>query len=162
MDADSKAKVLTEEGSRDYRVPPVMRAFHLLRFIGSGQDCSNVQQAAQALGINRTTLIRLLQTLLAERAIARTTDGRGYRLGPGLVSLAAQALEQQDLVEVARPVLLRLSGSSASRPTSAFAMATARSIWQDRRRNAAWSAISGSAVGCRCRPPVSGGCCWPG
>ncbi|NVK43704.1 MAG: IclR family transcriptional regulator [Oceanospirillaceae bacterium] len=93
----------------DYRVPPVMRAFQLLRYIGDGHDCSNVQQVSRALGISRTTLIRLLQTLKDEGAIERLADGQGYRLGISLVSLASRALQERDLVAVALPVLRALS-----------------------------------------------------
>ena len=66
--------------STTYAVPPVERALKLLRHIGAGDPVINVSRIAAALGINRTTLIRLLHTLEAERFIERRPDGVGWRL----------------------------------------------------------------------------------
>ena len=87
-----------------YAVPPVERAFKLLRHIAAGNPVVNISQTARALAINRTTVIRLLATLEAERMIEQRRDG-GYKLGFGLAGLAAQALFAADIVEIAEPVL---------------------------------------------------------
>jgi DNA-binding IclR family transcriptional regulator len=49
-----------------YVSPPVQRAARLLRAIAAGDAVDNMTRTAQALGINRTTLLRLLRTLEAE------------------------------------------------------------------------------------------------
>ncbi|WP_281843409.1 IclR family transcriptional regulator [Sinisalibacter aestuarii] len=99
----------TPEKSRpEYSVPPVERAFRLLRHIAAGNRCRNMNQTAKDIGINRTTLIRLLATLEAERMIDAVPDGGGYRLGTGLITLASQALNERGLVPTARPVLRKL------------------------------------------------------
>jgi DNA-binding IclR family transcriptional regulator len=92
----------------EYSVPPVERAFRLLRHIAAGNRCRNMNQTAKDIGINRTTLIRLLATLEAERMIDAVPDGGGYRLGTGLITLASQALNERGLVPTARPVLRKL------------------------------------------------------
>ncbi len=91
-----------------YAVPPVERAIRLLRYIGDGQSCRNLSTAARDLQINRTTLIRLIHTLLDQRMIEELGEGAGYRLGVGLVSLGAQAIEGRDLVRTCQPVLQAL------------------------------------------------------
>ncbi|PZP44380.1 MAG: IclR family transcriptional regulator [Azospirillum brasilense] len=91
-----------------YAVPPVERALKLLRHIGAGDPVINVSRSASALGINRTTLIRLLHTLEAERFIERRPDGVGWRLGLGAFTVAAEALAQQDIVRVSTEVLQAL------------------------------------------------------
>lgn len=96
-------------GTPAYSVPPVERALHLLRYIGDGNKCRNLSTASKELGINRTTLIRLIYTLDANRMIEEIDDGAGYRLGPGLISLAAQALHGRDIVQVCRPLLVDLA-----------------------------------------------------
>lgn len=78
--------------STAYSVPPVERALNLLRYIGNGKKCRNLSTASKELGINRTTLIRLIHTLADNRMIEEIEEGAGYRLGPGLISLAAQAI----------------------------------------------------------------------
>lgn len=90
-------------------VPPVERAIRVLRYIAAGETCSNITNAAKEIGINRTTLIRLLHTLSEERMIERRDDGRGYVLGFGLIGLAAQAISERDLLRVARPRLAKLA-----------------------------------------------------
>ena len=92
-----------------YAVPPVERAFKLLRHIASGDPVLNIALTARALSINRTTLIRLLATLEAEHMIEQRRDGGGYKLGLGLVGLAGQALFAADIVEIADPVLAALT-----------------------------------------------------
>lgn len=95
--------------SRDLLVPPVHRAFTLLRYIGDGNRCQNLSVAAKATGLNRTTLLRLLNSLTLERMIERLPHDGGYRLGVGLIALAAEALFSRDVIELARPVLQALA-----------------------------------------------------
>ncbi len=90
-----------------YISPPVQRAARLLRHIAEGDAVRNMAQTARQIGINRTTLLRLLHTLEAERFIEPRPDG-GWRIGTGLIGMAAQAFFAEDLVQVAVPVLDRL------------------------------------------------------
>ena len=94
--------------SEEYLSPPVQRAARLLRHIAEGDGVRNMTQTAKQIGINRTTLLRLLHTLEAERFIEPRPDG-GWRIGSGLIGMAAQAFYSEDLVQVAVPVLTRLA-----------------------------------------------------
>ncbi len=94
-----------------FGVPPVERAIALLRYISAGNDCSNPSRAAKETGINRTTLLRLLETLHRERMIQSLPDGGGYTLGNGLINLAARALYSRDIVQIAQPELRELAGT---------------------------------------------------
>jgi DNA-binding IclR family transcriptional regulator len=91
-----------------YGVPPVARAFALLRYIAAGNRCRNTSKAAKATGINRTTLIRLLATLEEEGMIEALPDEGGYRLGTGLITLASEALHGRGIAQVAQPFLAEL------------------------------------------------------
>jgi DNA-binding IclR family transcriptional regulator len=98
------------EGDDTYLSPPVQRAARLLRHIAEGDPVVNMAKSARELGINRTTLLRLLHTLEAERLIERRgEDTPGWRIGFGLIGMAAQAFFSEDLVQVAVPVLTRLA-----------------------------------------------------
>jgi DNA-binding IclR family transcriptional regulator len=99
---------LNEDAEPGYTVPPVTRAFALLRHIAKGNRCRNASRTAKALSINRTTLIRLLATLEAEGVIETIEDEGGYRLGTGLIALAAEALNERSILQVARPHLRKL------------------------------------------------------
>ena len=69
------------EGDDLYASPPVQRAARLLRYIAEGDAVTNMSETARALGINRTTLVRLLHTLSAERFIEPRPGGNGWRIG---------------------------------------------------------------------------------
>ncbi len=99
------------DANEAYVVPPVQRAFHLLRYIAEGNRCQNISVAAKETGLNRTTLIRLLNTLVLERMIEKRADGSGYFLSFGLMGLAAEAMFSRDVVQNARPVLERLAAT---------------------------------------------------
>ncbi|GAB5446332.1 IclR family transcriptional regulator [Gymnodinialimonas sp.] len=88
-----------------YSVPPVVRALKLLHYIGAGERARNLSIVSRDLGINRTTLIRLIHTLVDHRMIEELPDGGGYRLGAGLVSLGAQAIQGRDIVQLCQPIL---------------------------------------------------------
>lgn len=92
-----------------YSVPPVVRAIKVLRHIAAGRSVANQSQAAREIGINRTTLLRLLHTLEAEGMIEHVAGSDDYMLGAGLIELAAQKLSSLDVAQVAKPVLSQMS-----------------------------------------------------
>jgi DNA-binding IclR family transcriptional regulator len=96
-------------GDDPYASPPVQRAARLLRHIAEGDRVTNMSRTARELGINRTTLLRLLHTLQSERFIEPRPEGQGWRIGVGLIGLAAQAFFSEDLVQISVPVLTRLA-----------------------------------------------------
>jgi DNA-binding IclR family transcriptional regulator len=93
----------------NYISPPVQRAARLLRRIADGDGVTNMSRTAAAIGINRTTLLRLLHTLEAEGLIERAGDEAGWRIGLGLVAIAARSFFSGDLIQTATPVLARLA-----------------------------------------------------
>ena len=94
---------------RQYLVSPVQRAFRLLRHISEGDTVSVLSRTAKEIGINRTTLMRLLATLEREAIIERRREGIGYALGPGVRRLCAGALFGSDIVKIADPILIALT-----------------------------------------------------
>jgi DNA-binding IclR family transcriptional regulator len=100
-----------ERGDDIYVSPPVQRAARLLRHIAEGDRVINMSRTARELGINRTTLLRLLHTLESERFIEPRPEGQGWRIGVGLIGLTAQAFFSEDLVQTSVPVLTRLAES---------------------------------------------------
>jgi len=94
-----------------YASPPVQRVARLLRHIAEGDAVTNMSRTARELGINRTTLLRLLHALESERFIEPRSEGDGWRIGVGLITLTAQAFFSQDLIQTAVPVLSRLAAT---------------------------------------------------
>lgn len=99
---------MSEAAEDAYLSPPVQRATRLLRRIAEGDAVTNMSRTARELDISRTTLLRLLHTLEAERFIEPLgQEGSGWRIGAALIGLAARASE--DVAEAALPVLARLA-----------------------------------------------------
>jgi DNA-binding IclR family transcriptional regulator len=93
-----------------YLSPPVQRAAKLLRRIAEGDRVTNMSRTSRELDISRTTLLRLLHTLEAERFI-EPAPGGGWRIGGALVGLASRAFGAGDITEIAAPILAELAES---------------------------------------------------
>lgn len=84
----------------------VTRALELLVALQDG--ARTLDECAERLGVHKSTVLRLLQTLEAQRFVTHDAQHR-YRLGSRLFDLAGAALAQRDVREVARPHLERLN-----------------------------------------------------
>ncbi|MEU4190918.1 IclR family transcriptional regulator [Kribbella sp. NPDC026611] len=82
------------------------RALQILTSLGEGER--SLDQLAAELGVHKTTVLRLLRTMEAERFVRRDSAHR-YRLGSRLFALADLAREQYVVREVAAPHLRQLN-----------------------------------------------------
>jgi DNA-binding IclR family transcriptional regulator len=69
---------------------------------------TRLRAIAEETGVNRSTTHRLLQLLLATRYLRQLDDG-AYALGPALIELGYQALQENPVTGVAAPVLRALA-----------------------------------------------------
>jgi DNA-binding IclR family transcriptional regulator len=76
------------------------------------QGAHTFTRVVDATGLPRTTAHRLLGALEDEGFLARYGEGLGYRLGPRLLRLAAGAMRELPLRDLARPALERLVRST--------------------------------------------------
>ncbi|MCY4632159.1 MAG: helix-turn-helix domain-containing protein [bacterium] len=76
----------------------VRRALRVLGFLG--ERPRKVDEVAGFMGLHRTTALRTLQVLEAERFVTRD-EGHAFRLASGLYYLANRALENTDLERLA-------------------------------------------------------------
>ncbi len=67
-------------------------------------------ELADHLGIPKSSLTQLLQTLVARGYLAFAPGTRNYQLGPSLMALARQQSATRDLVALAKPILEDLTG----------------------------------------------------
>jgi DNA-binding IclR family transcriptional regulator len=85
-------------------VQSVERAFVILRCLAGGP--AGVSAIAERVGLPKSTVSRLLSTLQALGAVEQS--GNDYRIGHGMIDLAAAALPGRNLISVARPHLAEL------------------------------------------------------
>lgn len=84
---------------------PVERAFRLLRYIAEGGSTANLSDVARQIGVNRVTVMRLIESLKAAELIQERPAGGSHRLGLPFLTLAASALGASDLTARARQIL---------------------------------------------------------
>lgn len=98
------------QSNGDSGAPAVERAVQLLLTLSAAPAGLGPQALAEATGMPRATLYRIVRVLLAH-GLLQSAPGREalYRLGPTLAQLGAQAGSPRDLVALAQPVMQRLA-----------------------------------------------------
>ncbi|MCA1371158.1 IclR family transcriptional regulator [Bradyrhizobium sp. BRP14] len=98
---------MTVEAETRYKVDAVDRAISLLQTVAGEADLG-VSEIARRTGDSKARAFRLLQTLVRRGLLARSADGKGYRLGLAALMLGHAAGEQMDLIRIASPILEEL------------------------------------------------------
>ena len=105
--SDRKGKDLADrQGSS---VQAVERAIAILKSFSLERPERGVAELSRELGLHKSTVSRLIQTLERGGLLVRNPETKRYRLGIELIGLASQVLGYMDLQEVARPFLRRLA-----------------------------------------------------
>jgi IclR family transcriptional regulator, KDG regulon repressor len=95
---------MQEQTESRYKVDAVDRAITLLQTVAAEADLG-VSEIARRSGDTKARAFRLLQTLVRKGLVARSADGKGYRLGVTALVLGHAANEQIDLVRIAHPIM---------------------------------------------------------
>lgn len=93
--------------SSKYLVASVDRAIELLFMLESGPLEMGVTEISRALGVQKSTVHNLLQTLLARDFVRKTDTGR-YTLGFRLMPLGLACTQRLDIRRIASPILNEL------------------------------------------------------
>ncbi|MEV6070642.1 IclR family transcriptional regulator [Nocardia sp. NPDC052001] len=87
----------------------LLRALTILGELG--EEPKSLDQLATRLGVHKSTVLRLLQTMEGERFVTHDAEHR-YRLGSKLFELANRSLEGRDVRTAARPHLSALNAAT--------------------------------------------------
>ena len=87
-------------------------AIAVLRCFSSEEPLLGVTEIAHRVGVHKSTASRLLATLETSDLVERDPVSRQFRLGMGLISVAAPLLADMDVRRVAYPVLQELTVQS--------------------------------------------------
>ena len=85
------------------------RAFAILEQVASRRDGINLSELSKAVGVHNSTTFHLLKTMVQLGYVTQMRESKRYRIGSRLFTLAAGALEENSLLELATPVLEKLS-----------------------------------------------------
>lgn len=95
----------------------VARAIALLKAFSDAQPEWGLAELAQATGLNKTTVFRLLSALEAERLVMRNPLSGGYRLGVELIAMGGTAMRSNPLRAMSRPSLVTLAEQTGEAAT---------------------------------------------
>jgi DNA-binding IclR family transcriptional regulator len=93
------------------------RALEILEIVGTSRNGLKHVEIAQALNIPKSSLTKLLSSLLVKDYLTMDKASRTYAIGPAVLSLASSYLAGLDIVRIARPVIrdaMIRTGESAS------------------------------------------------
>lgn len=102
---------MSSEPMARHRIPVIDRMMDVLALLEKRNNGASIRELVDHLGLPRTTVYRILNTLHFHDVVRRTPDG-AYRLGPRLLALAARTLpdaEDYDLAALSRPHLEALA-----------------------------------------------------
>ncbi|HLU03035.1 MAG TPA: IclR family transcriptional regulator [Advenella sp.] len=85
------------------------QAIDVLASFRSGEATLGNKQLSVRTGLSPSTVARLTHTLVQLGHLRRAPQGRGYRLGPALLTLSYPLLASLQLRQIARPLMLRLA-----------------------------------------------------
>lgn len=91
------------------RVQSIDRAFAVLGALGDGP--LGVTGIADRVRLPKSTVARLLASLVVQGAVEQGPEGTDYRIGGRLVTLAAGVRPTRSLIAIARPHLVALAAS---------------------------------------------------
>src|SRR2546423_1508740 len=89
------------------RVQSIERAFAVLGALTDGPV--GVTEVADRVDLPKSTVARLLGSLVREGVVEQVPGGTSYRLGARIVTLAASVVPLRSLVALARPHLVELA-----------------------------------------------------
>lgn len=102
------SRTMREVPPRDNSVQSVHRAVSVLQVLAL-HGAAGVTEIATELGVHKSTVFRLLSTLEARGLVDQHSERGRYRLGYGVVQLAAGATKMDDLSLLSRPICRRLA-----------------------------------------------------
>lgn len=106
---------MSNESADIYGANSVANALRTLLYL-RGREYVRLTEVSGHLGVARSTAHRVLTTLRTHGFVEQEPDGRRYRLGPALTSLARGIADERTLIRIARPHLQTLR--DAARETS--------------------------------------------
>jgi DNA-binding IclR family transcriptional regulator len=101
-----------------YIVPAVEQALNVLFYMASaGTSHMSLIEICSKVGIHKSKAFSILQTLNKFGVVQRNTDGKGYSLGPSLITLSRKVLDNFNAPRLAEPILEKLAHRAGATST---------------------------------------------
>ena len=90
-------------------IQSIERAFAILEEVARNRDGIALAELSRRVGLHNSTTFHLVKTMVSLGYIQQTSESKRYRVGRNLFTLAAGALHEIELAQIARPVLETLA-----------------------------------------------------
>ncbi|MDR1533512.1 MAG: IclR family transcriptional regulator [Planctomycetota bacterium] len=94
--------------SQDYHIAAVIRAFKVLKLFDREHRRMSLTEISQRIGINRSSVLRILDSLEAEGFVRRSHESKKYTLGIELFKLGNVGYEFGDFRNLAYPFIKKM------------------------------------------------------
>ncbi len=150
--AKNEENTTTEER---YIVPAVAQASRILYCLARSQNprMSLIEIATQ-IGIHKSKAFSLLRTLQKFGLVQRSSEGKGYSLGPGLIGLSRRFLDNLDAPSLAEPILEDLARKTGA--TAALGLIADKNVFVAAKQESGGAYVRTMRVGHRF--PLTYGC----
>src|SRR5215472_17793185 len=108
----SKSLHLSDHSAVDRQrggIQSLARAFAILEEIARHRDGIGLADLSKRVGLHNSTAFHLAKTLVSLGYIRQERDSKRYRIGLPMFALAASALDEIEMVNIAMPILEQLS-----------------------------------------------------
>jgi IclR family transcriptional regulator, KDG regulon repressor len=96
----------------DNLVQSVDRAITILETLAKDKDGCRITELANATGLHKSTIHRLLGTLMSRGYVEKCLDSENYKLGIRILLLGSAILDRMDLRNIAKPYIQELSNKT--------------------------------------------------
>ncbi len=90
-------------------VQSIARAFAIMEEIARNRDGIGLAELSKRVGLHNSTTFHLVRTMVSLGYVRQLKDSKRYRIGRPLFALAANALDEIEMMSLATPVLEALS-----------------------------------------------------
>ena len=97
------------EVSRGGGIQSLERAFSILEEVARNSEGISLSELSKRVGLHNSTTFHLVRTMVSLGYVGQSKDSKRYRIGRRLFTLAASALDEIELVNLATPVLESLT-----------------------------------------------------
>lgn len=109
---------MDKQSDEKYIVPAVEQAMRVLfQMAETGSSHMSLTEIYTSVGIHKSKAFSILQTLKKFGVVQRDVDGKGYSLGPGLITLSRKVLDSFNAPRLAEPILERLAKAAGGTAT---------------------------------------------
>jgi DNA-binding IclR family transcriptional regulator len=125
---DPKTKRMKTRSDKRYAAPAVEQASRILfALAGSTSAELSLTEICRQVGVSGSKAFGILAALEKSGLIKRGKEGKGYSLGPGLITLSRKVLDDIIPSQLAEPVLEALTEESGS--TSVFGLISGETVY---------------------------------